>query len=40
LLGEGGDGVMVVPPVSQDWGYEPEAHEQKAEGLTHTTSQE
>jgi hypothetical protein len=32
--------MMVVPAVGQDRGHEPEADEQHAEGLTHTTSQE
>jgi hypothetical protein len=31
---------MLVPAVGQDRGHEPEAHEENAEGLTHTTSQE
>jgi hypothetical protein len=31
---------MVVPAVGQDRGHEPDADEQHAEGLTHTTSQE
>jgi hypothetical protein len=32
--------VMLVSAVGQDRRHEPEAHEQKAEGLSHTTSQE
>jgi hypothetical protein len=40
LLREGGNRVMVMPAVGQDRGHEPKAHKQKAEGLSHTTSQE